>query len=149
MARFLVVMPLRHDPRDRSHGGVPDGPGGNAGNLLPRPARCGPGTLPGIITWFRLTLLGGAPPGRCQVRPFPKENPVPPCPERHFATNLPGPAAEPLTAWEGSGAHPGVAGAVGVDVKRARGRLHHLFGDHHLLDAFEAGQVEHGVEQDT
>src|SRR5262245_30806396 len=42
-----------------------------------------------------------------------------------------------------------VAGAVGIDVERPRGTLDDLFRDHDLLDAFEARQVEHGVEQDT
>src|SRR5262249_21389521 len=41
-----------------------------------------------------------------------------------------------------------VAGASAVDVERPRGALDDLFRDHHLLDAFEARQVEHGVEQD-
>src|SRR6516165_4499674 len=43
----------------------------------------------------------------------------------------------------------GPVGAVGVDVERPRGTLDDLFRDHDLLDAFEARQVEHGVEQDT
>jgi hypothetical protein len=44
-----------------------------------------------------------------------------------------------------------VAGPVGpgIDVERPRGALDDLFRDHDLLDAFEARQVEHGVEQDT
>jgi hypothetical protein len=33
--------------------------------------------------------------------------------------------------------------------RAARGALDDLFRDHDLLDAFEARQVEHGVEQDT
>ena len=37
-----------------------------------------------------------------------------------------------------------VAGPVG-----ARGALDDLFRDHHLLDAFQALEVEHGVKQDT
>src|SRR5262245_37760918 len=48
-----------------------------------------------------------------------------------------------------SGAGAGVAGAVGIDVKRTRRPLDHLTRDHHLLDAFEAGEIEHGVEQDA
>src|SRR5215471_338566 len=40
-------------------------------------------------------------------------------------------------------------GLVGIDVERPRGTLDDLFRDHDLLDAFEARQVEHGVEQDT
>jgi hypothetical protein len=40
-------------------------------------------------------------------------------------------------------------GAVGIDVERPRGPLDDLFRDHDLLDALEARQVEHGVEQDT
>jgi hypothetical protein len=39
-------------------------------------------------------------------------------------------------------------GPVGIDVERPRGTLDDLFRDHHLLDAFEARQVEHGVEQE-
>ena len=46
-------------------------------------------------------------------------------------------------------ARAGVAGASSVDVKRRCGALHNFPGDHHLLDAFEARQVEHGVEQDS
>ena len=40
-------------------------------------------------------------------------------------------------------------GAVGINVERPRGTLDDFFRDHDLLDAFEARQVEHGVEQDT
>src|SRR6516164_5721402 len=40
-------------------------------------------------------------------------------------------------------------GAVGINVERPRGTLDDLFRDHDLLDAFEARQVEHRVEQDT
>src|SRR6516165_1843635 len=40
-------------------------------------------------------------------------------------------------------------GASSVDVKRLCGALHNFPGDHHLLDAFHARQIEHGVEQDT
>src|SRR6266545_5050754 len=40
-------------------------------------------------------------------------------------------------------------GASGVDIERPCGALHNFPGDHHLLDAFEARQVEHGVEQDA
>jgi hypothetical protein len=39
-------------------------------------------------------------------------------------------------------------GPVGIDVERPRGTLDDLFRDHHLLDAFEARQVEHSVEQE-
>ena len=39
-------------------------------------------------------------------------------------------------------------GSVGIDVERPRGTLNDLFRDHHLLDAFEARQVEHSVEQE-
>src|ERR1700724_3333969 len=41
------------------------------------------------------------------------------------------------------------AWASNVDVERRCGALHNFPGDHHLLDAFEARQVEHGVEQDA
>src|SRR5256884_279979 len=40
-------------------------------------------------------------------------------------------------------------GAVGIDVERPRGAFDDLFRDHDLLYAFEARQVEHGVEQDA
>src|SRR5262249_36817030 len=40
-------------------------------------------------------------------------------------------------------------GAVGIDVERPRGTLDDLFRDYDLLDAFEARQVEHGVEQNA
>src|ERR1700720_407814 len=43
----------------------------------------------------------------------------------------------------------GDASASSVDVERRCGALHNFPGDHHLLDAFEARQVEHGVEQDA
>jgi hypothetical protein len=39
-----------------------------------------------------------------------------------------------------------VARLVGIDVERPRDALDHFFRDHDLLDAFEARQVEHGVE---
>src|SRR5258708_39836374 len=42
-----------------------------------------------------------------------------------------------------------VAGASAVDVERPSGALDDLFRDHHLLDAFEARQGEHGLEQVT
>ena len=42
-----------------------------------------------------------------------------------------------------------VAGASAVDVERPRGALDDLLRDHDLFYAFEARQVEHGVEQDT
>src|SRR5208282_3171624 len=44
----------------------------------------------------------------------------------------------------------GIAGAirpVGIDVERPSGTLDDFSGDHDLLDAFEARQIEHGVEQ--
>src|SRR5882724_2882302 len=40
-------------------------------------------------------------------------------------------------------------GASGVDIERPCGALNNFPGDHDLLDAFEARQVEHGVEQDA
>ena len=39
-----------------------------------------------------------------------------------------------------------VVSAISVHVQRWRGALDDLFRDHDLLDAFEARQVEHGVE---
>jgi hypothetical protein len=42
-----------------------------------------------------------------------------------------------------------VAGASAVDVERPRRALDDLLRDHDLFYAFEARQVEHGVEQDT
>src|SRR5574337_2071990 len=39
-------------------------------------------------------------------------------------------------------------GALGVNVERARLALDHLRADHHLLDAVEAGEFEHGVKED-
>ena len=39
--------------------------------------------------------------------------------------------------------------AVRVDVERPRGAFDDFLRDHDLLDAFEARQVEHGVEQDA
>src|SRR5262249_53576242 len=36
-----------------------------------------------------------------------------------------------------------------VNVERPCGALHNFPRDHHLLDAFKARQVKHGVEQDT
>src|SRR2546425_2683712 len=42
-----------------------------------------------------------------------------------------------------------VAGPSAVDVERPRGALDDLFRDHDFLDAFQARQIEHGVEQDT
>jgi hypothetical protein len=42
-----------------------------------------------------------------------------------------------------------VAGASSVDVERLCGALHDFPGDYDLLDAFEARQVEHGVEQNA
>src|SRR5580704_49360 len=51
-----------------------------------------------------------------------------------------------------SGARPaGIAGAVrpvGIDVERPGAALDDLARDHDLFDAFQARQVEHGVEQD-
>ena len=40
-------------------------------------------------------------------------------------------------------------GAGGIDVERPRRALDDLFRDHDLLHAFEARQIEHGIEQDT
>ena len=40
-----------------------------------------------------------------------------------------------------------VAGQSSINVERSRGTLDDLFRDHDLLDAFETGQVEHGVEE--
>src|SRR6516225_5057505 len=42
-----------------------------------------------------------------------------------------------------------IAGTIDVYVERSCGARHDLRGDHHFLDAFEARQVEHGVEQDA
>src|SRR5262249_33653875 len=50
--------------------------------------------------------------------------------------------------WSGSGCgRAGVARAIGVDVERTGGVLDHFLRDHDLLDAFEARQIEHGVQQ--
>src|SRR4051794_32902245 len=46
-------------------------------------------------------------------------------------------------------ARAGGAGASSVDIERPRGALHNFPRDHHLLDTFEARQLEHGVEQDA
>jgi hypothetical protein len=35
--------------------------------------------------------------------------------------------------------------AVSINIQRRRGSIHDLLRDHHFLDAFEAGQIEHGV----
>src|SRR5262245_55467881 len=56
---------------------------------------------------------------------------------------------EPFSPRIPSGAGARVAGAVGIDVERTRRPLDHLARNHHLLDAFEAGEIEHGVEQDA
>src|SRR5260221_12466935 len=42
-----------------------------------------------------------------------------------------------------------LTGASAVDVERPRRALDNLFGDHHLLDTFEARQIEHGVKQNA
>src|ERR1700687_2242985 len=49
-----------------------------------------------------------------------------------------------------SGARRGrVALAVGIDIERTRPALDHLAANDHLFHAFQARQVEHGVEQDA
>jgi len=40
-------------------------------------------------------------------------------------------------------------GAIGVDVERTRGSLDHFARDDDFLDALEARQVEHGLDQDA
>jgi hypothetical protein len=40
-------------------------------------------------------------------------------------------------------------GAIGVDVERTRRPLRRFARDHDLLDAFEAREVEHGLEQNA
>jgi hypothetical protein len=42
-----------------------------------------------------------------------------------------------------------VAGASSIDVERLCGALHDFPRDHHVLDAFEARKIEHGVEQNA
>src|SRR5262249_54450696 len=39
--------------------------------------------------------------------------------------------------------------AIRVDIERSRSTLDDLFGDHDFLDAFEAREVKHGVEQNS
>src|SRR5580700_1110358 len=51
-------------------------------------------------------------------------------------------------AGPGSGTRIGIADAIGINVEWRRDALDDLLGDHHLLDAVQARQVEHGVEQD-
>jgi hypothetical protein len=64
----------------------------------------------------------------------------------HWLITLP--AKSMLTLRIGSSGQQ-VHASSGVYVKRLCGARHGLRGDHHFLDAFEARQVEHGVEQDT
>src|SRR6266700_2277462 len=40
-------------------------------------------------------------------------------------------------------------GTIGVDVERASGAFDHFARNHHFLDAFEAREIEHGLEQDA
>src|SRR5262249_13126707 len=61
-------------------------------------------------------------------------------------------SASGSSGMAGSGALGSIAhavGPVGIDIQRPRGALDDLFGDDDLFDAFEARQVEHGVEEDT
>src|ERR1051325_9752633 len=71
------------------------------------------------------------------------------------------PKATPLAAFSGrstrresarSGAGAaldGAVGTIGIDVERASRALHHFARDHDLLDAFQARQIEHGLEKDA
>src|SRR4051794_21343614 len=43
----------------------------------------------------------------------------------------------------------GAVGAVRIDVERTRGSLDYFAGYHDLFDAFQAGKIEHGLEQDA
>ncbi len=43
----------------------------------------------------------------------------------------------------------GVADAVRINIERTRILLDDLPRDHHFLDPFETGEVEHGVQQDA
>src|SRR5476649_2511035 len=56
----------------------------------------------------------------------------------------------PRRTLSGAGAalHRAV-GTIRVDVERARGSLDHFARDHDFLDAFQARQIEHGLEQDA
>ncbi len=40
-------------------------------------------------------------------------------------------------------------GTIGIDVERAGGGFDHIARNHHFLDTFQAGQIEHGFEQDA
>src|SRR5262249_16929921 len=48
----------------------------------------------------------------------------------------------------GAGVLDGAVGAVRIDVERARRAFHDLAGDHDLFHAFQARQIEHGLQQD-
>src|SRR5262245_24794460 len=52
------------------------------------------------------------------------------------------------SARHGASFHRAV-GAVRVDVERTRGSLDHLARDDDFLDAFQAREVEHGLEQNA
>ena len=39
--------------------------------------------------------------------------------------------------------------AIGIDVQRTRSTLNHFARDDHLFDTFQAGQAEHGLEQNA
>src|SRR5216684_1536224 len=46
-------------------------------------------------------------------------------------------------------AFDGAVGTIGVDIERASRSLHHFARDHDLFDAFQARQIEHGLQQDA
>src|SRR5262245_36621616 len=157
----LVVVPLAPGPRMRRHGRVQRWAGkGNAAGpkelLGGAAARRRVGTKPSpehvdMITSYACSspTIGGDGACRCQVNPKIQRN-----------------SGLVMAARAGRGrigratcafwlrAHLGArfarpVGAVGVDVEWPRGALDYLFRDHDLFDAFEARQVEHGIEQDA
>src|SRR6478609_3242094 len=71
-------------------------------------------------------------------------------PETPAAVTFAIPGRSPAQAPSGAGAAlDGAVGTVRVDVQRTGGSLDHFARDHHLLDAFQARKVEHGLEQDA
>ena len=154
--QVLIVVPLVQDPRMRRRDELPGGWAGALADELSAPRAIE--TLPGCSlrdTFVRHsssdTIRGDAYAGVSRKPDFAAKSAAwrQHTDRRRGVSEMEAPDDTSHHSGARAAGIAGAIGTVGVDVERPRGALDDFARDHDLLDAFEARQIEHGVEQDA